>query len=116
MRRSIDAPTEGKPGQDAPVCRIVVINDVLGTRVEVVSPQSVADAMKDNGPVCLALAWMAWMGCNYSVNCVPIGVALHRTDDTITVRWHVENRADPEEAKAAMRAVLDGTWREGVAS
>ena len=91
-------------------CRIVIVNDVLGTRVETMSPQTVKEALQDHGDVRIAKEWADWFGvAPDSFGNEPIAVCLHQTDDQIIVRWHVVG--DPEAARVAMQTVLDGSWR-----
>lgn len=97
-------------------CRVIVVNDVLGTRTEATSPQTSEEAMKNHGLVRLARDWLGFyhtddLTVENWVGVQPIACSIHRTADAVIVHWHVVG--DPEAARTAMREVLDGTWKEG---
>jgi hypothetical protein len=102
-------PTLGKS------CKIVVVNDILDTRTEEVSPQSPEEAMGNHGQVSLAAEFLKWFGSTYDERKLdgsypedPIAVAILRTDDTIIVRGH--STGDDEAARARMREILTPGW------
>ena len=94
-------------------CRIVVVNDVLGTRTDYQSPQSVADAMKDHGEVAIAKEWAEYEPFVSHDGDEPIAVAIRKTADAIAIHWHVIGD-DIEAARCAMRRVLAGEGRCGL--
>lgn len=112
MRRSIESPRKDQTGQDVRTCRIVVINDVLETRTEVVSPQSPMEAMENHGRIRLAKHFLSWHGTgdqqrlDGTYDSQPIGVAIHRMADQVIVRWFATG--DDDAAKTLMQEVLSG--------
>ena len=93
-------------------CRITVINEILHTRKETVSPQSVKDALENQGDVAAAALFINYMEV-FGEKDRPIGVCVRHDDGEILIRWHPALHSDPESARAAMLAVLDnpgGSW------
>jgi len=95
--------------QTAETCRVTIIDDVCGTVHEFISPQSVKDAEKNIVPVEVAQRWLAWHGDDDDDD---LAVAVHKTRDSIVVRWHVTG--DLDSARALMQDVLSGRWEGGL--
>ena len=88
-------------------CRIVERNDVLGSHTVTDSPQSVADAMRNHGGLCLAQAWIEEEFCGSVTE--PVAVAIRKSDRLVVIHWHVTGNRD--EAREAMRQILAGVRR-----
>ena len=100
-------------------CRVVVLNEVTGTREETLSPQTPEEAIKNHGAVALACEFIYWTnGDDWPAeDDWAIAVCIHRTADQVTVRWYKTNhwctaRKQLGAAREQMQQVLDGTWRE----
>ena len=87
-------------------CQIVIIDEVFGTRKELVSPQTIDEALKNQGDVARANLWVQYQEILRPDHEEPIGVSNRKSEDTIIVRWHVTG--DLEAARAAMQYVLAG--------
>ena len=96
----------------AATCRIVIINDVLGTRMETYSPQSAEDALRNHGDVAQAKVYVDLLDCirQEERNNKTIGVSIRHNDDSITIHWHITG--DVENAEVAWQDVIDsvGDW------
>ncbi len=89
-------------------CRIVTINDVLGTCTVTHSPQSVSDAMKNHGGLGLAQSWIEEESFVGSEN-EPIAVSIRRGEHVVIVHWHAIG--DIEAARDVMQQILSGVRR-----
>ena len=93
----------------AETCHIVIINEVTDTRQEFLSPQSPKDAERNVVAVEQGWLWANWGGEETRDD---LAVVIHKSDDSITVRWWC--CGDPETARELMADVLSGRWEEGL--
>ncbi|OHB70475.1 MAG: hypothetical protein A2V70_06185 [Planctomycetes bacterium RBG_13_63_9] len=89
-------------------CRIIIVNDVLGTRTEIDSPQSVEEALQNHGDVITADLWLSHLEIVRPEDFLtqPIGVCIRHNDEEIHIRWHVVD-GDEEAVCMAWKDVLD---------
>lgn len=85
-------------------CRVILDNQVVGSRQEITLPTTADEAMENCFPVTLAVRWHRWYGADHSE---PLGVAIHQKAGEILIRWYA---VDPEAARAAMASILAGNW------
>jgi hypothetical protein len=94
------------------VCKITVVNDILDTRSEEISPQSPEEAIQNHGQVALARHFILWYGDSHEPRLdgtfvdQPVAVAIHRTADSVIVHWCPDG--DLEAARDRMREILSG--------
>jgi len=88
-------------------CRVIIDNQVLGTRQEFTLPVSGEEASDTCMPV--ADAWR-WFLRQDDQDC-PLAVAIHQGNHEVVVRWHAVG--EPQAAQEEMRAMLDGGWKGG---
>lgn len=93
-------------------CRIIVQNDVLGSRAERITPQSADEAEENLGTVVHALDWArehselnAELVEDPTLLDTPIDVAIHKLADRIVIHWYPTGD-DIDAARAAMQEIL----------
>ena len=90
-------------------CRVVIINEVLDTRTELLLPQTTEEALCN----CVAVAdALEWADTQTMLRDDPesLAVSIRHNDATIVIRWYCNG--DPESALVAMQQVLSG-WKDG---
>ncbi len=93
-------------------CRIVVENEVFGTRTITHSPQDVEEAMTNHGDVVTADEWIRYHGLTDGTcyeDPQPVAACILKSKGEIKVQWHVTG--DVEAARLAMTEIMDGSWR-----
>lgn len=93
-----------------PETRIVIVNEVLDTRQELVLPETPDEAMKNCLVLETARRWSEW----HTDDNEPLAVCIVKRQQEIMVRWYVVG--DPVTAREEMVAVQNGTWEEGLLS
>ena len=91
-------------------CRVIVVNEVLDTRTELLLPQTTEEALHNCVAVAVALEWadtQVMRDDNES-----LAVSIRHNDATIAIRWYCNG--DPEFAQVAMQQVLSGEWNGGM--
>ena len=95
-------------------CRVVIINEVLGTTEESISAWGVKETLAHHGAVTRAVRWSedydlpADHRCYSAFTPTPISVCVTARGNVVTVRWYVTG--SPDEAREAMQAVLAGKY------
>lgn len=93
-----------------PVCRLRIINDILGTSTTMLLPESVEEAEQS----CVVLqkarrfAEELELRATYGEPDDDIGVTIRTVGDTVTIRWWAEEGTDPAKARERLAAVLSG--------
>ncbi len=93
-------------------CRIVVENEVFGTRKVVYSPQGVEEALVNHGDVATARLWIDYHDLTYCTNYEdpqPVAACILKSKGEIRVLWHIVG--DAEAARLAMTEIVNGSWR-----
>ena len=93
-------------------CTVVVINDILGTRHETISPWPSREVERCFGAVDLARQWIQFQEgfAADKGDSQPLAASI-RTDrrrGTITIRWYPTG--DLEAARVCWIDIADGTW------
>ena len=85
-----------RKGSKPESCRIIVVDDVFGTRTEVESPQSGKEAVDNHGHAKPAVDWFL---SHSDDDDDPVGLSIQYSDDLVIVHWYPTGNLD--DAKAA---------------